>query len=149
MCVDFTNLNKACLKNAYPLSSIDKLVDEASKAKFLNFMDAYSGYNQIKMHLMDEEKIAFIMKNANDYYKVMSFGLKNTGATYQKLMNRVFTDQIGRIMEVYVDDMVPKTMGDGDHYEDLLQMEVYVEDMVPKTTDQNANDYYKVFFFLY
>ena len=49
----------------------------------------------------------------------MPFGLKNAGATYQRLMNKVSVDQIGRIMEVYVDDMVAKTMGDGNHCSDL------------------------------
>ena len=73
MCVDFRDLNKACLKDAYSLPSIGKLVDGASKAKFLNFMDAYSGYNQIKMHPSDEKKTAFIIDNANYCYKVMPF----------------------------------------------------------------------------
>ena len=92
ICVDFTDLNKACPKDAYSLSSIENLVDRALKAKFLSFMDAYSGYNHIRMHLVDEEKTAFIIENANYYYKVMSFGLKNIEATYQRLMNKVFTD---------------------------------------------------------
>ena len=60
-------MNKACLKGAYPLPSIDKLVDGASKVKFLSFMDAYSSYNQIKMHPLDEEKMTFMTKNANYY----------------------------------------------------------------------------------
>ena len=64
ICVDFTYLNKAYPKGTYPLLSIDKLVDGASEAKFLNFMDAYSGYNQIKIHPLDEEKMAFITENA-------------------------------------------------------------------------------------
>ena len=85
-------------------------------------MDAYSGYNQIRMHPLDEEKITFITENANYYYKVMPFGLKNAGATYQILMNKVFANQIGRIMEVYVDDMVSKTMGEGDHSNDLPEI---------------------------
>ena len=59
MCVDFADLNKACLKETYPLLSIDKLVDGASEAKFLSFIDTYSSYNQIKKHPLDEEKRAF------------------------------------------------------------------------------------------
>ena len=117
--MDFTDLNKACPKVAYPLLSIDKLVDGASEAKFLSFMDAYFGYNQIKMHPMDKEKMTFITKNVNYYYKVIPFGLKNTGATYQRLVNKVFAEQIGRTMKVYVDDMVAKAMGNRDHCKDL------------------------------
>ena len=73
------------------------------------------------MHPLDNKKMAFIIENDNYYYKVMPFKLKNAGATYQRLMNKVFTDQIGRIMEVYVDDMVTKTMRDRDHCKDLLE----------------------------
>ena len=64
MCVDFTFLNNVCPKDAYPLPSIDKLVDGALEARFLSFMDAYSSYNQIKMHPIDEEKMTFITENA-------------------------------------------------------------------------------------
>ena len=60
MCVDFTDLNKACPKDSYPLPNIDALVDSASGSKVLSFLDAFSGYNQIKMHPRDESKIAFM-----------------------------------------------------------------------------------------
>lgn len=82
MCVDFTYLDKACPKDACPLPSIDKLVDRASEAKFLSFMDVYYRYNQIKMHPIDEEKTTSIIENATYCYKVMPFGLKNAGAIY-------------------------------------------------------------------
>nr|KYP64516.1 Transposon Ty3-G Gag-Pol polyprotein [Cajanus cajan] len=119
MCVDYTDLNKACPKDAYPLPSIDRLVDGASGYAMLSFLDAYSGYNQILMYPPDEEYTAFITEQANYYYHVMPFGLKNAGATYQRLMDKVFTDQIGRNLEVYVDDMVVKTKSSTDHVRDL------------------------------
>ncbi|XP_072052157.1 uncharacterized protein [Arachis hypogaea] len=106
MCVDFTDLNKACPKDSYHLPSIDSLVDNASGYATLSFMDAYSGYNQILMHPSDQDKTAFITDFGNYCYKVMPFGLKNAGATYQRLMDKVFAKQIGRNIEVYVDDMV-------------------------------------------
>ena len=84
MCVDYTNLNKACPKNLYPLPSIDDLVDAAFGFRFLSFMDAYSRYNQIPMHPCDAEKTAFITPMGNCYYTVMPFGLKNVGATCQR-----------------------------------------------------------------
>ena len=106
MCVDFTDLNKACLKDSFPLPRIDQLVDSIVDHKLLTFMDAFSGYNQIKMAEEDQEKTAFIMNQGLYCYKVMSFGLKNVGATYQRLVNKMFNKQIGRNMEVYVDDML-------------------------------------------
>ncbi|XP_016191765.1 uncharacterized protein LOC107632612 [Arachis ipaensis] len=122
MCVDFTNLNKACPKDAYPLSCIDKLVDNASGYKSLTFMDAYSSYNQILMHPEDQSKTAFITEHENFCYKVMPFGLKNAGATYQRLMDKVFHQQRGRNMEIYVDDMAAKTPSQGSHCDDIQEI---------------------------
>jgi len=90
MCTDYTHLNRACPKDAYPLPSIDRLVDGAAGHKVLSFLDAYSGYNQIRMNPTDREKTGFITDNANFCYEVMPFGLKNAGATYQRLMDRMF-----------------------------------------------------------
>ena len=82
MCVDFTDLNKACPKDSFPLPRIDQLVDSMAGHKLLTFMDAFSGYNQIKMAKEDQEKTAFITSQGLYCYKVMPFGLKNAGATY-------------------------------------------------------------------
>ena len=60
MCVDFTDLNKACLKDSFPLPRIDQLVDSTAEHKLLTFIDAFSGYNQIKMAEEDQEKTPFI-----------------------------------------------------------------------------------------
>jgi len=106
MCVDFTDLNKACPKDSYPLPSIDALVDNAAGCKLLSFLDAFSGYNQIKMHPMDEERTAFMTERSCYCYKVMPFGLKNAGATYQRLMDKVLAPMLGRNVQAYVDDMV-------------------------------------------
>ncbi|XP_057755334.1 uncharacterized protein LOC130974472 [Arachis stenosperma] len=122
MCVDFTDLNKACPKDAYPLPCIDKLVDNTSGFKSLSFMDAYSGYNQILMHPEDRSKTAFITEHDNFCYRVMPFGLKNAGATYQRLVDKVFRHQIGRNIEIYVDDMVAKTTPERPHCDDLKEI---------------------------
>ncbi|GAU43325.1 hypothetical protein TSUD_390240 [Trifolium subterraneum] len=115
MCVDYTDLNRACPKDAYPLPNIDKLVDNSSGFKLLSFMDAYSGYNQIKMAEIDKKKTAFMTETGNYYYNVMPFGLKNAGATYQRMMNKVFHDEIGDMLEVYMDDMIVKSEEEIDH----------------------------------
>ena len=109
MCVDYTDLNKAYPKDSYPLPSIDGLVDAASGFKFLSFLDTYSGYNQIPMHPLDEEKTAFITPMGNYCYRVMPFRLKNARATYQQLINKIFTEHIRVLMEIYIDDMLVKT----------------------------------------
>ena len=90
MCVDYTDLNKACPKDNYPLPSINKLVDATLRFYIMSFMDAFLGYNQMWIVNEDEEKTAFIIDQGTYYYKVMPFGLKNVGATYQRMVNKVF-----------------------------------------------------------
>ena len=121
MCVDFTNLNEACPKDSYPLSRIDQLVDSTAGHQLLSFMDAFSGYNQIKMDETDQEKTSFITSQGLFCYKVMSFGLKNAGATYQRLVNHMFRPQIGQNVEVYVDDILVKSVDEGSHLDDLQE----------------------------
>ena len=94
---------------------MDQLVDATTRHKLLSFMDAYSGYNQIPMYKLDEEHTSFIFDKGLYYYKVMPFGLKNARATYQRLVNRMFNDLIGKSMKVYVDDMLVKSKIAGDH----------------------------------
>jgi hypothetical protein len=90
MCVDFTDLNKACPKDSFPLPQINALVDSTSEYELFSFIDAFSGYNQILMHLEDQEKTSFITDRGLYCYKVMPFNLKNAGATYQRLVNKMF-----------------------------------------------------------
>ena len=96
MCVNFTNLNKACPKDSYPLPRVDILVDSTAWHQLLSFMDAFSGYNQIQMDEADQEKTLFVTSQGLFCYKVMSFGLKSASVTYQRLMNKMFANQIGR-----------------------------------------------------
>ena len=122
MCTDYTDLNKACPKDSYPLPSIDRLVDGASGKEMMSFLDAYSGYNQRQMYEPDIPKTAFTTDTANYCYKVMPFGLQNVGATYQRLMDKVFKEQIGKNMEVYVDDMIVKSYEVQRHVKDLEEI---------------------------
>jgi len=93
MCVDFTDLNKACPKDSYPQRSIEALVDSALGYRLVSFLDAFSGYNQIHMYHRDESKTAFMTELSGYCYK--GFGLKNPGATYQRLMDRILAPMIG------------------------------------------------------
>ena len=117
MCVDFTDLNSVCPKDSFPLPRIDQMVDSTAGHKLLTFMDAFSGFNQIKMS--EEDQTAFITSQGLYCYKVMPFGLKNARAIYQRLVNRMFSRQIGRNMEVYVNDMLIKSKEENTHLDDL------------------------------
>ena len=90
VCVDYTYLNDACPKDSFPLPSIDQIVDASAGHGMLSFLDAFSGYHQIPMHPPDAEKISFITPHRLFCYNVMPFGLKNVGATYQRLVTKMF-----------------------------------------------------------
>ena len=109
LCIDFTDINKACPKDSFPLPRIDLIVDATTGHELLSFMDAFSGYNQISMDPNDQEKTSFVTAQGTYCYRVLPFGLKNAGATYQRLVNRMFQKQIGATMEVYIDDMLVKS----------------------------------------
>ncbi|XP_022897720.1 uncharacterized protein LOC111411417 [Olea europaea var. sylvestris] len=116
---NFTDLNKACPKDSYSLLRIDNLVDSTSGHKLYNFLDAFSGYHQILMAEEDQEKTSFMVDSTIYYYEVMFFDLKNARATYQRLINKVFANLIGRNVEAYVDDMVVKSKRVDQHISDL------------------------------
>ena len=109
MCVDYTSLNKHCPKDHFPLPRIDQIIDSTAGCERLSFLDAYSGYNQIRMRREDEEKTAFMTPHGVFCYNTMPFGLKNAGATYQRCMQACLKEQIGRNIHVYVDDIVIKS----------------------------------------
>ncbi|XP_039683803.1 uncharacterized protein [Medicago truncatula] len=122
MCVDYRDLNKASPKDDFPLPHIDVLVDSTAKSKVFSFMDGFSGYNQIKMAPEDREKTSFITPWGTFCYKVMPFGLINAGATYQRGMTTLFHDMIHKEIEVYVDDMIVKSITEEDHVKYLQKM---------------------------
>ena len=121
LCIDFTDINKACPKDSFPLPRIDLIVDATACHELLSFMDEFSGYNQISMDPNDQEKTSFVTAQGTYCYRVMPFGLKNAGATYQRLVNRMFQKQIGTTMEVYIDDMLVKSTTAGLHIAHLSE----------------------------
>ena len=121
MCVDFTDLNKACPKDDFPLPRIDQLVDATSGCELMSFLDAYSGYHQVFMAKEDEPKTAFITPMGTYCYTRMPFGLKNAGATFTRLITKVLAGQLGRNVEAYVDDIVIKSKLAGAHTGDLQE----------------------------
>ncbi|XP_019186008.1 PREDICTED: uncharacterized protein LOC109180752 [Ipomoea nil] len=119
MCVDYTDLNKTCPKDPFPLPRIDQLVDDTAGSALLSFMDAFQGYHQIYMHKADEEKTAFLTPDGVYCYQVMPFELKNAGATYTWMVARLFQDLLGKSMAAYVDDMLVKIREEAGHAGDL------------------------------
>ncbi|GKV46505.1 hypothetical protein SLEP1_g53487 [Rubroshorea leprosula] len=119
MCIDFTNLNEAYAKDPHPLPNVEKLVERAAGHAGMSFLDANLGYHQVQLLLDNQEKTAFYAGDAIYYYVMIPFGLKNAGATYQKLVQIVFKLQIGRNIEVYVNDMIVTSKRAEDHITDL------------------------------
>jgi len=99
-------------------------------------MDAFLGYHQIPLAEEDQEKTSFVVDTGLYCYKIMPFGLKNAGATYQRLVNKVFEPLIGKTMEVYVDDMITKSVKEDDHTRDLEEtfklLRTYLMKLNPK-----------------
>ena len=107
--MDFTDLNKACPKDHFPIPRIDQLVNATVSHSQMSFLDAFQGYHQIPLALDDQEKTSFVTPIRNYHYKVMPFDLKNVGSTYQKMITRMFESQLGKNIEVYIDGMVVKS----------------------------------------
>ncbi|KAL0420784.1 UNVERIFIED_CONTAM: hypothetical protein Slati_3101300 [Sesamum latifolium] len=115
----FLDLNKACPKYYYPLPRIDQLVDSTLGCELLSMMDASQWYHQIMLAPEDHKRVSFITSDGTFCYVSMLFRLKNAGATYQRLVDKIFRPQLGRNMEVYVDDMLVKSKEAHHHVEDL------------------------------
>lgn len=119
VCIDYTDLNRATPKDYYPLPTIDQLIDATAGNVLFSFLDAFSGYNQISLAPEDRPKTSFITHRAVYAYRVLPMGLMNAGATYQKAMNKIFSSQIGRNLEVYVEDVIVKSPQKEAHLVDL------------------------------
>ena len=115
VCVDFTDLNKTCPKGPFPMPRINQLVDTIVGHPRMRFLDAFQGYHQIPLALGDQEKTTFVTSTGNYHYKGMHFGLKNTGSTYQRMMTRMFEPQLGKNIEIYIDDIVVKSKLESEH----------------------------------
>jgi hypothetical protein len=118
MCIDYTDLNKHCAKDPFPLPRIDKVADSTTGRCFLG---CYSRYHQIALHPDDEDKTMFITPHVMYFYKVMTFCLKNARATYQKAIQKCLKSQIEKNIEAYVDDVVVNTTEEDQLMSDLTE----------------------------
>ncbi|PKI72454.1 hypothetical protein CRG98_007154 [Punica granatum] len=124
VCVDYRDPNKANPKDNFPLPHIDVLVDNTTRHTLFSFMDGFSGYNQIRMAKKDKLKTTFTTMWGTFCYRVIPFGLKNAGATYQRAMVTLFHDMMHKEVEVYVDDMIAKSKEGKDHLVNLKRLPI-------------------------
>jgi hypothetical protein len=121
MCVDFTDLNKACKKDDFPLERVDKIVDDAVNSKMLSLLDMFSRYHQIRVRREDKEKTSFITPFGTFCFVRMPEGLKNAGCTFSRMIAIVLHPQLRRNILAYVDDIVVKSVQRRDHIGDLAE----------------------------
>ena len=121
MCIDFKHINWACPKDHFPLPRIDQIIDSTAGCERLSFLDAYSGYHQIRLYGPDEVKTAFITPFGCFCYITMPFGLKNAGATFMRMIQKCLLTQISRNVEAYMDDIVVKSRKGSDLLADLAE----------------------------
>jgi hypothetical protein len=121
MCIDFTSLNKACPKDNFPLSRIDKIVNSAASYKVMSLLDCFLGYHQIYMKEEDKASTSFITPFSMNCFVRMPEGLKNTGSTFSRLTKNILEDQMGHNVFTYVDDIVVVSKNKEDHLSDLAE----------------------------
>jgi hypothetical protein len=119
MCIDFTDLNKACPKDNFPLPRIDTFVNQAAGSEMLSFLDCFSGYQQIWMRKEDEEFTSFITPFETYCFVRMTEGLRNAGIIFVRMTSIMLKSQIGKNLLAYVDDIVVKSKKRQDHIQDL------------------------------
>ena len=119
--IDFRDLNRATPKDEYLMPIANMLINDASGHRVISFLDGNAGYNQIFMVEEDMSKMAFMCPRFVGLFEwvVMTYGQNNAGVTYQRAMNLIFHDLIGVIMEVYIDDIVIKSVAHKSRLADL------------------------------
>jgi hypothetical protein len=115
ICIYFTDLNKVCPKDEFPLPRIDSLIDAAATSELMSLLDCYSGYHQIWMKKEDEPKTSFITPSGTYCYLRMPEGLKNAGGSFRRMTSKVLCTQIGRNVLTYVDGIIVKSTKQANH----------------------------------
>ena len=121
MCIEFTNLNKACPKDNFPLPRIDKIVNFAAGCKVISLLDCFLGYYQIYMKEEDKASTSFITPFSTYCFVRMPEGLKNIVSTFSRLTKKILEDETGRNIFTYVDDIVVASKNKHDHLSDLAE----------------------------
>jgi hypothetical protein len=106
LCIDFRNLNLACIKDNYPLPNMETLLQRVTGSKIMSMLDGFFGYNQVLVRKEDQNKTTFTTPWGTFEYLRMPFGLLNAGATFQRAMDFAFHELMGKIIEIYQDDLI-------------------------------------------
>ena len=122
LCIDFRNLNRACLKDNYPLPKMDHILQKVVGAKRISLLDGFSGYNQVLVYPTDQHKTAFTTPWGTFMYVKMPFGLMNAGATFQRAMDIAFSEDIGVFIVIYLDDITVYSKSDEEHLTHLRKV---------------------------
>ena len=122
ICIDFRNLNKASLKDNFPLPTMEQILQSVAGSELMSFLDGFSGYNQVLVHPDDQLKTTFRTKWGTYAYQKMPFRLINAGATFQRVMDIAFKGLINRTIVVYLDDITVFSKERSNHLHDLNQI---------------------------
>jgi ribonuclease HI len=122
ICIDFRNLNIACTKDHYPLPKMETLLQRVTGSGMISMLDGFSGYNQIRLKAEDRHKTTFTTPWGTFEYLRMPFGLSNAGATFQRAMDYAFRGLIGKIIEIYQDDLTVFSKDGKTHIDHLRQV---------------------------
>ena len=119
VCINLKKVNAATIRDHYPLPITDHVIERVAGAEAYNFLDGFSGYNQISIDPKDQHKMAFESKQGTSTYKVMPFGLTNASITFQQLMYHMFREFPRQFLEVYVDDLCVHSRKRANHFNQL------------------------------
>ena len=122
LCIDFSNLNRASLKDNYPLPKMEHILQRVVGSKRISLLDGFSGYNQVLVLPEDQLKTAFTTPWGTFMYVKMPFGLMNTGATFQRAMDIAFSDEIGHFIVIYLDDITVYSKTKEEHLKHLRKV---------------------------
>lgn len=128
-CVHFRNLNRASKKDNYLVPSLDEVLQIVNGSQMMEFLDSYSGYNQVTVQYEDRHKMTFTTKWGTFSYRRMSFGLINVGSTFQSAMDIAFKEIIGKCIIIYMDDLTVFSKKIGDHVSDYAKCSKSVESL--------------------
>ena len=110
VCVDYRKLNAATVTDAFPLPFTDGVLDAVASHEVYNFLDGFSGYNQMRMHPDNKEKTTFVTEWSVFVAVMMMFGLKTALATFQRVIMEISADYILAFMQIFLDDFASNTI---------------------------------------
>jgi hypothetical protein len=122
LCIDFHALNRASIKDHFPLPNMEMILQQVAGSHMMSLLDGFSSYNQIKVKMANKYKTMFIIRWGIFTYERMPFGLSSAGVTFQRAMKIAFDDLIGKIIQIYLDDLIVYSKNQSDHFGHLKRI---------------------------